>query len=64
MKFRFSLLSSLIYLLLLISSTSQAQIPDKTLISWIQLDQPPAFIVKGNKDKGLLIMCKHVYKII
>lgn len=50
MKFQFSLLSSLISLLLLISSTSQAQIPDKTLISWIQLDQPPAFIVKGKQQ--------------
>jgi len=50
MKFRFLLLSSLIYLLSLVNSISHAQIPEETLISWIQLDQPPAFIVKGNKQ--------------
>jgi len=36
--------------LLLISSTSQAHVQDETLISWIQLDQPPAFIVKGKQQ--------------
>jgi len=48
LKSRFALLPSLTYLLL-ISSTCQAQKSDETLIRWIQLDQPPAFIVKGNK---------------
>lgn len=50
MKSRFPLFSSFIYFGMLISSTTQAQIQEKTLIRWIQLDQPPAFIVKGNKQ--------------
>ncbi len=50
MKFRFSPHCNLLYLLLLISSISQADVPEEKLISWIQLDQPPAFIVKGNKQ--------------
>jgi len=50
MKSRFSLLSSLTYLLFLISPISQALKSEETLIRWIQLDQPPAFIVKGNRQ--------------
>ncbi len=49
LKSRFSLLPSLTYLLL-VSSICQAKEQDETLIRWIQLDQPPAFIVKGNRQ--------------
>ncbi len=49
MKSPFSLPSSLIHLFL-ISPITQAQKSEDTLIRWIHLDQPPAFIVKGNKQ--------------
>ncbi len=49
MKLQFPLLSSLIYVLLLVSPISQAKKSEETLIRWIQLDQPPAFVVKGTK---------------